>query len=90
MLQSGGYELPFGTVDVTLDPATARWGNLMLVDFTPAYKLHIKGLQNCYRQRGIGAPLAADATEPVDEKGFQRREPAWDRTGVAYDGRGAS
>ena len=71
LLRSGRYELPFGTIDVTFDPATARWGNLMLVDFTPADELHIKGLQNRYRQRGIGAPLAADATEAVKETGFQ-------------------
>jgi pimeloyl-ACP methyl ester carboxylesterase len=71
LLRSGRYELPFGTIDVTFDSATARWGNLSLVDFTPADELHIKGLQNRYRQRGIGAPLAADATEPVEEKGFQ-------------------
>jgi len=71
LLRSGRYQLPFGTIDVTFDSATARWGNLMLVDFTPADELHIKGLQNRYRQRGIGAPLAADATEPVKETGFQ-------------------
>jgi pimeloyl-ACP methyl ester carboxylesterase len=41
------------------------------VEFTPADELHIKGLQNRYRQRGIGAPLAADGTEPVEENGFQ-------------------
>jgi pimeloyl-ACP methyl ester carboxylesterase len=71
LLRSGRFELPFGTIDVTFDSATARWGNLSLVDFTPADELHIKGLQNRYRQRGIGAPLAADATEQVEEKGFQ-------------------
>jgi pimeloyl-ACP methyl ester carboxylesterase len=71
LLQSGRYELPFGTIDVTFDSATARWGNLMLVDFTPADELHIKGLQNRYRQRGIGAPLAADAPKRTEEKGFQ-------------------
>ena len=71
LLRSGRYALPFGTIDVTYDAATARWGNLTLVDFTPADELHIKGLQNRYRQRGIGAPLAADATEPVEKNGFQ-------------------
>jgi hypothetical protein len=45
----------------------------MLVDFTPADELHIKGLQNRYRQRGIGAPLAADATEAVNRQGFRSR-----------------
>ena len=46
--------------------ATSCW-----VDFTPADELHIKGLQNRYHQRGIGAPLAADATEAVKPTGFQ-------------------
>jgi hypothetical protein len=71
LLRSGRYELPFGTIDVTFDPATARWGNLMLVDFTPADELHIKGLQNRYRQRGIGAPLAADIeTRKESDEGY--------------------
>lgn len=71
LLRSGRYALPFGSIDVTYDAATARWGNLTLVDFTPADELHIKGLENRYRQRGVGAPLAADTTETVKEKGFK-------------------
>src|SRR5207244_3058145 len=34
LLRSGRYELPFGTIDVTFDPANARWGHPMLVHFT--------------------------------------------------------
>ncbi len=71
LLRSGRFALPFGSIDVAYDPATARWGNLALVDFTPADELHIEGLQNRYRQRGIGAPLAADAPKRTEEKGFQ-------------------
>jgi len=41
-----------------------------LSEFTPADELRIKGLQNRYRQRGIGAPLAADTTAPANEKEF--------------------
>jgi pimeloyl-ACP methyl ester carboxylesterase len=70
LLRSGRFELPFGTIDVTFDAATARWGDLALSEFTPADELRIKGLQNRYRQRGIGAPLAADATAPGNEKEF--------------------
>ncbi len=70
-LRSGGFELPFGSIDVTFDAASARWGDLPIATFTPADEPHIKGLQNRYRQRGIGAPLAADATAAVIEKGFQ-------------------
>jgi pimeloyl-ACP methyl ester carboxylesterase len=71
LLRSGRYELPFGTIDVTFDPATARWGDLALSEFTPADELHITGLQNRYRQRGIGAPLATNATAAGNEKEFQ-------------------
>jgi pimeloyl-ACP methyl ester carboxylesterase len=71
LLRSGRYELPFGSIDVTFDPATARWDDLALSEFTPADELHIKGLQVRYRQRGIGAPLAADATAAAAEKEFQ-------------------
>lgn len=59
------------STDVTFDAATAHWGNLRLVEFTPADELHIKGLQNRYRQRGIGPPLAANGTEPFKEIGFE-------------------
>jgi len=71
LLRSGRFELPSGTIDVTFDAATARWGPLALSEFTPADELHITGLQNRYRQRGIGTPLAADATSAVEEKEFQ-------------------
>jgi pimeloyl-ACP methyl ester carboxylesterase len=70
-LRSGRFDLPFGTIDVAFDPASARWGTIALSDFTPADELRIKGLNNRYRQRGIGAPLAADATSDGEETGFQ-------------------
>jgi hypothetical protein len=62
LLRSGRYRLPFGSIDVTSDPATARWGDLALSEFTPADELHIAGLQNRYRQRGIGALSARSGT----------------------------
>jgi hypothetical protein len=71
LLQSGRFPLPFGSIDVTFDPTAARWGNLVLSDYTPADELYIEGLRNRYRQRGIGAPLAASATAPANEKGFE-------------------
>ena len=70
-LRSGRFDLPFGSIDVTFDSATARWGDLALSGFTPADELHIKGLENRYRQRGIGAPLAADAAAAARERGFE-------------------
>lgn len=49
----------------------SRWGDLVLSEFTPADELQIQGLQNRYRRRGIGAPLAADATASGKEKGLE-------------------
>jgi pimeloyl-ACP methyl ester carboxylesterase len=67
---SGSYELPFGTIDITFDSATARWDNLGLSYFTPADELRVIGLRSRYRYYGIGASLAAGIS-PVNETGFQ-------------------
>jgi hypothetical protein len=50
LLQSGRFELPFATIDITYDAATAHWATSLLVEFTPADELHIKELQNRYLQ----------------------------------------
>ena len=70
-LRSGRYALPFGGIDVTFDPAAARWGDQLLSNFTPADELAISGLDIRYRRPGLGASLAADATPSVREVGFQ-------------------
>jgi pimeloyl-ACP methyl ester carboxylesterase len=70
-LRSGRYPLSFGAIDVTFDPARARWGDQVLSNFTPADELGVTGLNIRYRRPGIGASLAADATPPVQERGFQ-------------------
>ena len=70
-LRSGRFPLSFGTIDVTFDPARARWGDQLLSNFTPADELGVTGLNIRYRRAGIGASLAADATPPAQEKGFQ-------------------
>ena len=69
--RSGHFDLPFGGIDISFDQETARWGDLALSAFTPADELHVKGLQNRYRQRGIGAPLAAEATGVARQKDFR-------------------
>ena len=71
LLQSGRYGLPFGSIDVTFDPASAKWGDIGLLEFIPADELEITGLQNRYRQRGIGAPLAADREVAVKPPAFR-------------------
>ncbi len=70
-LRSGRFPLSFGTIDVTFDPARSRWGDQVLSNFTPADELGVTGLNIRYRRPGIGASLAADATPPAQEKGFQ-------------------
>src|SRR5215813_1007322 len=68
---AGRYGLSFGSIEVTFDPAGARWGDQILSNFTPADELRITGLKSRYRRPGIGASLAADATPQVQEQGFQ-------------------
>jgi pimeloyl-ACP methyl ester carboxylesterase len=68
---AGRYGLSFGSIEVTFDPAGARWGDHILSNFTPADELRITGLKIRYRRPGIGASLAADATPQVQEQEFQ-------------------
>jgi pimeloyl-ACP methyl ester carboxylesterase len=70
-LQSGTFTLPFGTIHITFNQQSARWGNLILSDFTAADELRIRGLRSDYTQHGLGAPLAAETTSSVNENGFQ-------------------
>ena len=70
-LHSGTFTLPFGTMHITFNQQSARWGNLVLSDFTAADELRIRGLRSDYTQHGLGAPLAAETTSSVSEKGFQ-------------------
>ncbi len=70
-LRSDSFELPYGSIEVTFDPSGARWGNQGLFVFMPADELEFTGLNIRYRRPGIGASLAADATPPTEEKGFQ-------------------
>lgn len=70
-LQSGTYSLPFGTLQVTLPDASLQWNNRKLINFIPVAELAIQGLQNRYRQAGIGVPLAAQQVGTGVEEGLQ-------------------
>lgn len=70
-LRAGEYALPSGTLSISFDPASLRWAGRELANFVPAAELQIKGLQNRYREAGIGAPLAAGLVPFADERGFQ-------------------
>lgn len=58
-LQAGHYELPFGTLEVSLDESGMSWGGYPLDRFISTNSLEVEGLRNRYLKPGIGAPLAA-------------------------------
>ncbi|MGF7209780.1 pimeloyl-ACP methyl ester carboxylesterase [Skermanella aerolata] len=70
-IRPASYQLPFGQLDVAFDPRDLAWGGRQLTGFFPAAELEISGLDNRYRQSGIGAPLAAGTTQGQLAKGFQ-------------------
>ncbi len=70
-LQSGTYTLPFGTLKVELPDNRLQWENRTLTNFIPVAELEVRGLQNRYRQAGIGVPLAADQIPLGQEEGLQ-------------------
>src|SRR5260221_12396812 len=57
--KSGGYQLPFGTVQVVVNPSAFEWHNRRIVALSPVQDIAIRGLANRYRRPGVGAPLAA-------------------------------
>ena len=58
-LQSGRYDVPFGVVDVAVDPTSLTFAGRTMTSFVPTMNLEVQGFQNNYRSEGIGAPLAA-------------------------------
>lgn len=70
-LQSGTYPLPFGTLQVELPENRLKWENRKLTNFIPVAELEVRGLQNRYRQAGIGVPLAADQIPLGPEEGLK-------------------
>jgi pimeloyl-ACP methyl ester carboxylesterase len=63
--EPGLYTLPFGALRVAIESESFIWGSRRLKDFIPVTEFAVRGLNNRYRQSGIGAPLAAH-TEPID------------------------
>ncbi len=58
-LEEGSFELPFGSLEIARASPVFAWAGYELVSFVSAADLQVRGLRNRYRQRGIGAPLAA-------------------------------
>lgn len=58
-IENARYELPFGVLDVVMEPDATKWAGWRMVEFRSAADVRVRGLRNRYRQAGIGAPLAA-------------------------------
>src|SRR6266403_4521424 len=69
--KSGGYQLPFGTVQVVVNPSAFEWRNRRIVALSPVQDIAIRGLAARYRRPGAGAPLAASTQPIVAEQGMQ-------------------
>jgi pimeloyl-ACP methyl ester carboxylesterase len=67
-LQSGTYPLPWGSAAIHFDASETAWSGRRLSDFVTTSQYEIHGLNNRYRQAGIGVPLAAKpvADAPID------------------------
>lgn len=74
-LRAGRYKLPFGTLTIRYDPMTARWEGRDLTRFIPAAELRVIGLQNRFRESGLGAPLAAEVSRIVEPPGGMHLAP---------------
>ena len=76
-LAPGTYPLPFGQVEVWMNPGCLYWGDRRLVDFVPVAELAVRGMRNRYRLPGMGAPLAARAIPREDVNLSRSPGPGW-------------
>ena len=58
-IKPGRYQLPFGTLDLSLDESGLSWGGYNLEHFISTAFLEIRGFRNRYRSPGLGSTLAA-------------------------------
>jgi len=69
VLEGGTFTLPFGTLTVEFDASEVQWQGRVLTDFMPTEQYEVYGLNNRYRQPGIGVPLAGKPTATADTNG---------------------
>ncbi|MCK6556471.1 alpha/beta hydrolase [Candidatus Binatia bacterium] len=55
--------LPYGVLQIDVDPSGFEFGGYQLVQLTSLADFRVRGLRNRYRNRGIGAPLAASVSK---------------------------
>ena len=67
-LSARSMALPFGPLQLDVDPACFKFGGFQLVHFTSLADFQVRGLRNRYRHRGIGAPLAASVSKSGEER----------------------
>jgi pimeloyl-ACP methyl ester carboxylesterase len=65
-IEAGTRPLPFGTLEISLDPKSLLWSGYKMSRFVAVSEFKVRGFLNRYRQAGIGAPLAAEL-EPAGE-----------------------
>ena len=53
------FILPFGSIDISVEPSGFFYGGYKLVHFVSVADLEVRGFRNRYRKPGIGAPLSA-------------------------------
>ncbi|MDP2203294.1 MAG: alpha/beta hydrolase [Methylicorpusculum sp.] len=58
-IKPGRYQLPFGTLELTMDESGLSWGGYNLEHFISTAFLEIRGFRNRYRSPGLGSTLAA-------------------------------
>ena len=59
--------LPYGSLQLDVDPSGFEYGGYRLARFTPVADFEVRGFRNRYRNRGIGAPLAAEVSEESEQ-----------------------
>lgn len=58
-MRGGTHALPWGTVEITFDASETEWSGRTLSDFVTTAQYEVYGLNNRYRQAGLGVALAA-------------------------------
>jgi pimeloyl-ACP methyl ester carboxylesterase len=58
------FELPFGQLDVAIEPSGFEWSGYRFARFKDLYRFEVRGLRNRYRRPGIGAALGGSLDPP--------------------------
>ena len=68
-VRGGRFDLPFGQLEVTFEPAQLRWRGRTMTGFAPMAEFEVRGLEARFRESGIGAPMAASLASLPGEDG---------------------